>query len=146
MLREKTKGVSDQTACLASILRQVTLSSSNGGVLAEAEVYVVVEAVNDAPSVVCPKGTIVLEEDAGPTNIPGVYVTDPDAHETRGVMEVSWPSDMKQEDATRAGLACKRVHSRFTLEFGRHILIISSNPSPNSMHHSSMEYTTVGHF
>ena len=58
--------------------------------LAESEVYVVVEAVNDAPSVVCPTGTIVLEEDAGPTNIPGVYVTDPDAHETTGgAMEVS---------------------------------------------------------
>lgn len=77
---------------LSSACRKVTLSSSNGDVLAEAEVYVVVEAVNDAPSVICPAGTIMLEEDAGPTNIPGVYVTDPDAHETTGgVMEVSRP-------------------------------------------------------
>lgn len=78
--------------------------------LADAEMFVVVEAVNDAPSVVCPTGTIVLEEDAGPTNIPGVYVTDPDAHETTGgVMEVSWSSEMKQADAAGAEIVCKRV-------------------------------------
>lgn len=53
-------------------------------------IYVVVEAVNDAPSVVSPTRAILLEEDAGPTIIPGVYVTDPDAHETvGGMIEVS---------------------------------------------------------
>lgn len=52
--------------------------------------YVVVEAVNDAPSMITPTGTIVLEEDAGPTIIPGAYVTDPDAHETiGGIIEAS---------------------------------------------------------
>lgn len=59
-------------------------------------VYVVVEAVNDAPSVVSPTRTIVLEEDAGPTNIPGVYVTDPDAHETVGGMIEVRPSSIAQ--------------------------------------------------
>ena len=79
--------------------------------LAEAEVYVIVEAVNDAPSVVCPTATVVLEEDAGPTNIPGVYVTDPDAHETTGgLMEVSWPSEMKHADAARVDVVQIRVN------------------------------------
>ncbi|CAM9224731.1 unnamed protein product, partial [Ectocarpus fasciculatus] len=65
---------------------KVEVLSSNGDTLAEAVLYVVVEAVNDAPSVICPTWTIMVDEDAGPTNIPGVYVTDPDVHETKGSM------------------------------------------------------------
>lgn len=68
---------------------QVEVLSLHSEVLAEAVLYVAVEAVNDAPSVISPSQPIVLEEDSGPATIPGVYVTDPDAHETTpGTIEV----------------------------------------------------------
>lgn len=47
-----------------------------------AVLLIAVEAVNDAPSVVTPPHLIELEEDARPMTIQGVYVTDPDVHET----------------------------------------------------------------
>lgn len=50
--------------------------------LAEASLYVIVAPVNDPPSAISPPFTIEIDEDSGRTAIPGVYVTDPDAHET----------------------------------------------------------------
>lgn len=49
--------------------------------LAEASLCVIVAPVNDQPSVISPSFTIEIDEDSGRTVIPGVYVTDPDAHE-----------------------------------------------------------------
>lgn len=66
------------------------LVSSSGEELAEGNFFVVVKAVNDAPTVVAPAEPITLQEDAALTKISGLYITDPDAHETAGGMiEVS---------------------------------------------------------
>lgn len=65
------------------------LLAFDGEKIAEAAAYVIVEAVNNAPSVASPTWTVIVEEDAGPTHIPAVYMTDPDAHETpRATVEV----------------------------------------------------------
>lgn len=72
---------------------QVELRSASHEVLAEAALYVVVEAVNNAPFIASPLHAVMLDEDGGPTHIPGVYVTDPDAHETPGnLIEVCYPA------------------------------------------------------
>lgn len=61
---------------------QIELLSETGEELAKSELYVVVAAVNDGPSVISPTHLIELDEDAGPMIIPGIYVIDPDVHET----------------------------------------------------------------
>ena len=54
-----------------------------------AHFFVVVKSVNDPPTVVSPAKSITMQEDASPTKISGLYVTDPDAHETAwGMIEV----------------------------------------------------------
>lgn len=57
------------------------LLSSDDTVLAERTLYVIVAPVNDPPSVISPEFTIEVAEDSGRTIIPGVFVTDRDAHE-----------------------------------------------------------------
>lgn len=90
---------------------QIDLLALDGETIAEAAAYIIVEAVNDAPSIASPAWTVVLEEDAGPTNIPGVYMTDPDAHETpQAAVEVQIPAahahadNIEEERALLAGL------------------------------------------
>lgn len=74
------------------LFSQIELLSQNGEGLAKSILYVVVAAVNDGPSVISPSHLIELDEDAGPTIIPGVYVIDPDVHETpSSLMEVCCP-------------------------------------------------------
>lgn len=75
--------------------------------LAEAIFQIAVEAVNDAPFVVTPSHTIELEEDARPMTIQGIYVTDPDVHETpeskievsRSLLDNKWVSSSEHVGA-----------------------------------------------
>lgn len=69
---------------------QVKMFSLERTLLAEATLSVSINAVNDPPTVTTPAFEIVVDEDASYAGLPGVFVTDPDAHEEPGgVLEVS---------------------------------------------------------
>lgn len=58
--------------------------------LAEANLVISINAVNDPPTVTTPAFGIVVDEDASYVGLPGIFVTDPDVHEEPGgVLEVS---------------------------------------------------------
>lgn len=99
---------------------QVELLTPQGEELAEASLYVVVEAVNNEPSVVTPSYSIVIAEDAEPTNIPGVYITDPDVHETtKSMVKVCYLSEHFKE-CQQGTVISTRYIARSNISVSRH--------------------------